>query len=333
VTVDEPVVEWSDGVDDVIAGDLTAAAAYLTSAGGAIVTGVAPCGLRDRDRGVVSFTTSLGIPRKLEHIITNPRVALAFHTREHGFSVSPRFVVVEGIASVDLVPHPDRLEALIPEAERHLGDVKRGPVWDRLLREYYRERVFIDIAVERIISWPDLAAAGAPDVYGRPMAGPPPEQGAPRNGTGPRIRIETMVHQIAALPHRVLAYRGADGLPIVVPVAVGGHDPAGLRLVSSPDLLPPGARRAGFLAHSYHPHLVGLSTRMFTGWLEVAADGAAVYAPHTSKGFRAPPAKDLLLISNGLFAKYGMWNARRRGLLEKLQQLPRVDARLPEGTR
>lgn len=96
---------------------------------------------------------------------------------------------------------------------------------------------------------------------------------------------------------------------------------------------PQGARRAGFRAHSHHPHLVGLSTRMFTGWLEVAADGAAVHAPHTSKGFRAPPAKDLLLISNGLFAKYGMWNARRRGLLEKLQQLPRVDARLPEETR
>jgi hypothetical protein len=319
--MDGPVVAWSDEVDEVIAGDLTAAAAYLTPAGGTIVTGVAPCGLRDRERGVVSFTTSLGIGRKLEHIIANPQVALAFHTREHGYSVSPRFVVVQGLASVDLVPHPDRLEALIPEAERHLGAVKSGPVWNGLLREYYRERVFVDITVQRIVSWPDLAAAGAPEVNGRPMAEPPAAQASPRNGTGPRIAMDTMVHQIAALPHRVLAYRGTDGMPVVVPVAIGSHDSAGMRLVGSPDLLPLGARRAGFLAHSYHPHLIGLSTRMFTGWLEVAADGDAVYAPHTSKGFRAPPFKNLMLVSNGLFAKYGMWNARRTGLLEKLQQL------------
>jgi hypothetical protein len=72
---------------------------------------------------------------------------------------------------------------------------------------------------------------------------------------------------------------------------------------------------------------------MFTGWLEVTTEGAAVYAPHTSRGFRAPPAKDLLLISNGLFAKYGMWHARRTGLLQKLQQLPRVDAQWSEVTR
>jgi hypothetical protein len=223
---------------------------------------------------------------------------------------------------VDLQPERARLDALVPQAERFLGEVKAGRGWDRLLREYYWERVFIDIAVRRIISWPDLAAAGDPEVYGAPMPPAPAPQAQPRKGTWPRIDMTRMAKRVSELPHRVLAFRGSDGLPLVVPVHLGGHTSAGMRLVTPPPILPSGGRRAGLVAHSYRPQLVGLSTRMFTGWLEVAADGGAVYAPHTSKGFIAPPVKDLLLVSNGLFAKYGMWQARRTGLLRKLQRLP-----------
>jgi hypothetical protein len=105
-----------------------------------------------------------------------------------------------------------------------------------------------------------------------------------------------------------------------VPVQIAGHDGAGLHLVVATGLLPPGGRRAGLLAHAYRPQLVGLSTRIFTGWLEVSRD-AAVYAPHTSKGFVAPPSKNLLLVSNGLLAKFGLWQARRRGTAERLERL------------
>jgi hypothetical protein len=57
-----------------------------------------------------------------------------------------------------------------------------------------------------------------------------------------------------------------------------------------------------------------------TGWLEVSGD-TAVYAPHTSKGFTAPPFKALMMVMNGLFAKYGMWQARRHGTIERLERL------------
>ena len=55
----------------------------------------------------------------------------------------------------------------------------------------------------------------------------------------------------------------------------------------------------------------------------------AGYAPHTAKGFVAPPRKKLLLVSNGLFAKYGMWQARRQGTAERLERLAaeKADAR------
>src|SRR6266704_1689451 len=62
---------WPDAVDDVIRGDITAAAAYLTPAGGAVVTAVAPCGIGRRDAGVVGFTTSLGFDKKLERVIVD----------------------------------------------------------------------------------------------------------------------------------------------------------------------------------------------------------------------------------------------------------------------
>jgi hypothetical protein len=35
----------------------------------------------------------------------------------------------------------------------------------------------------------------------------------------------------------------------------------------------------------------------------------------------APPRKNLLLVSNGLFAKFGMWQARRQGTAGRLEQL------------
>jgi hypothetical protein len=314
-------IRWPDAVDDVIRGDITAAAAYITPAGGAVVTAVAPCGIGQRDTGVVGFTTSLGFGKKLERIIRDPHVALAYHARDHGFSASLGFALVQGRASVDLRPSRERLEALVPQAERYLGNVRQGPVWDRLLHEYYYERVFVDIAVWRVAAWPELSAARDRQVTGAAWPGPAEPQSPPKNGTGPRVDVAKAAGRVAMLAHRVLAYRGADGYPVVVPVQMAGHDEAGLRLVVPGGLLPPGGRRAGLLAHAYRPQLVGLSTRTFTGWLKVSADGAAVYAPHTSRGFAAPPRKTLLLVSNGLMAKYGMWQARHQGTGERLEQL------------
>jgi hypothetical protein len=323
-------VSWPAGADEVIKADITAAAAYLTPAGGAVVTSVAPCGLGDRERGVLGFTTSLGFGKKLERIVADPHVALAYHSREHGFSASPAFVLAQGTASVDLTPSRQRLEALIPQAERYLGEVKRGRVWDRLLREYYQERVFVDITVARIAVWPDLNACGDIQVTGAAWPGPADPQSPLRGGTGPRMDVAKAAGQIAARPHRVLAYRGPDGLPVVVPVEIAGHGAAGLRLVAAAGLLPPGGRRAGLLAHAYRPQLVGLSTRIFTGWLDAGPDGP-VYAPHTSKGFVAPPNKNTLLVLNGLLAKYGMWQARRHGAAGQLERLAAARATASAG--
>ena len=44
----------------------------------------------------------------------------------------------------------------------------------------------------------------------------------------------------------------------------------------------------------------------------------------------APPRKKLLLMSNGLLAKYGMWQARRQGTADRLERLAAVKGLVQE---
>ncbi len=298
---------WSDTEDGIIGGDLTAALAYVTPAGGAVVTAVAPIGLRDRGAGTVGFTTSLGFGRKLDRIDKNPRVALAFHAREHGFATEPWFVLVQGTASYDAHPDPTVLaERVQPASTRFMGPPRTGFFWDRWLSAYYGDRVLVTVHVERVLSWPDLACAGEPAVAGKPLALEDPDsQTPPKKGVGPRVDVARAARRMRDLPHVLVAYPGVDGFPTIVPVAVGVDNPSGIALAGS---LAAGARRAGVLAHRYESKLIGLETRQHTGWLQ---DG--VYAPHTENGFRAPANKTLLLLANGLMAKRGLKQAHALG--------------------
>ncbi|MEU2622040.1 hypothetical protein ABZ642_28590 [Streptomyces sp. NPDC007157] len=313
-------LRWPDAADDVIIGDLTVAVAYVTPAGGTVVTSVSPVGLGNREAGLVGFTTSLGFPKKLERILHNPHVSLAYHAREHGLATSTSYVLAQGTASVDLRPTQERLADLMQASKPFLGETRRGPLWDWLLREYHQERVFVDVELERVTVWEDLEARGACAVTGAAWPHLPTEQKAPKNGTGPRLDVAAVARRIRRLPHRLLAYRGADGSPVIVPVQVTSHDSAGLHLDMPPGLVPTGGRRAGFLAHAFQPQCVGVGMRTLTGWLTVTEEGA-IYAPHTSKGLAAPPYKNLLTVSNGLLAKYGLWRAQRDGTSARLQDL------------
>jgi hypothetical protein len=316
-------VSWSDDVHDVLTGDLTVAVSYGTPAGGAVVTVVSPVGAVDRDRGVVSFTTSLGFSKKLEHILRDPRVSLCYSTREHGFSRTCATVLVQGTATVSPTPSPERLRALAPAAARFLGEPPSGRFWDWLLREYHEHRVIVDVAVERIAQWPDPAAAGARTVVGRPWPAQPASQGHPTRGTGPRVDLPALTTALASHPHRLLAYRGADGFPVISPVHLGSVDPEGLQLVTPAGLLPPGGRRAGLLAHRFGPRCSPLSMITGTGWLEAddAEGGVVRYSPHTLRKLSAPPSRFLQSLGNGALAKYGYHRARRTGQLSRLEEL------------
>jgi hypothetical protein len=236
-------------------------------------------------------------------------------------------VLVQGIARYDAAPDPTVLADVVrPASTRFMGPPATGPFWDRWLAAYYADRVLVTIDVHRVISWPDLRCAGAPEVTGAPLptAGPA-SQRAPRNGTGPRVDVARVARRLDAVAHRLLGYAGADGFPVVVPVAINGHTGQGITLTGP---VPPGSRRAGLLGHSYRQRLIGLETRQHTGWLS-----DSTYAPHTETGFRAPPNKTLLLLANGLMARRGQRHtpARapdRRGVKAHRSFDPRLVGRL-----
>jgi hypothetical protein len=292
---------WTDEVDEILTGDLVAALAYLTPGGGAVAMPVCPLGLHDRDLGTLGFTTSTGFGRKLDRIAADPRVAIAFHTRTHGRTDRPGFVLVQGEASVDTTGAA--LARVVAQAPLYVGAPSTGWFWDRWLRAYYQDRVVVRIRVRRITV---RAADGTlAQVIGEPLPdGAPPAQPPPRNGTAPRVDARHAGRRIAEQPNRLLTYRDADGYPAVVPVDVLAADPDGLTLRPAWPL-PPGDRRAGLLAHGFGPQVVGLAQHLYTGWLVSGVVGTVRYAPHTAHGLRLPANKTLTLLVNGLAARRG----------------------------
>jgi hypothetical protein len=306
-------VSWPDHVDEILDADLTAALGYVTPAGGAVVMAVAPIGLRDREQGKVGFTTSLGFAKKLDRIKQEPRVALAYHAREHGGCNRSEFVLVQGRAEPVEKPSDEDRAMVRRLAEARLGSAREGFFWDRWLREYYMVRIPVWVHIDRMTVWPDLRCQGEPEVFGEPLpAGAPEPQRPPGKGTSPRIDVERAAKRLGKTPYVLLGHVAADGYPTVGPVELAGSNASGLELTAAPGVIPPGARRAGLLGHAYKPKLIGLTARQYTGWLEAGED-RALYAPHTETGFVAPPNKTLLLFFNGLQAKQGVRKARRAG--------------------
>lgn len=304
-------VAWPDEVDEILTGDLVVAVGSPTPMGGVVLTSVTPLGLRDRDAGTVTFTTSLGFGRKLERIAADPRMAVAYHTRQHGHSDRPGLVLVQGVASVRAEVSAVEREDLRAQAERHVGQIVSGRFWDRWLSVYYEDRVGVDVAVHRILWWPSGSLDGDLVVLGDPLPDDhPASQAPPRDATAPRVSM-ARVRRSAATRHLLLGIVQTDGMPLIVPVSIAATDEAGLVVGDGAELLPTGRRRAGFLAHDFRPKLVGLSTATHTGWLEV--DRRARWTPHTRHSFVAPPNKTLLLLGNGAAARWGYRQALRNG--------------------
>lgn len=275
-----------------------------------MLNSVTPLGIRDRDAGTVTFTTSLGFGRKLERIAADPRIAVAYHTREHGHSQQPGLVLVQGIATVIADYSQERRDELVEQAQHHIGQVAHGRFWDWWLKVYYFDRVGVEVKATRILWWP-TALENDPVVIGDPLPTlVAPSQTMPRQAGTARVPV-AKVMKSTRMPNRLLGITDAEGMPVIVPVEVVRPAEQGLVLGVGTNLVPPGGRRAGFIAHKFRPKLVGLATATHTGWLEVG--GEAVWTPHTRHAFVAPPTKTLLWLGNGAAARWGYRQAIKQG--------------------
>jgi len=305
---------WGDEADAILDGDVATALAYLTPARGAVVAPITTCGVRDREAGTVTFTTSLAFGRKLERMRREERVALAFHAREHGFAAGDAFVLVQGRATIGWTDRAAQGRALAEGMGRFFSPPKAGRFWRWWMHEYYVKRVPVTVAVERVATWPRADGAGTPAVHGTPLpAAPPPAQAEPRGGTASRLAARRAAARLRRLPHLLLGWADADGFPRVAPVGIAATDRDGLALLDPAGSVPPGGRRAGLLGHRFGPELTALLARQHTGWLESGGDGTIRYAPHTGQRYRTPRGRTATALVNGGQAKLGMRRARRAG--------------------
>jgi len=304
-------VTWPDAIDEILAGDFAAGFASLTPARGVVITPMAPLGLRDREAGTVTFSTSLALWKKLERIRRHPGVAVAYHAREHGLTNRHGFILVQGRASFDSEPDREWLESITPAWNRFLGPRETG-VRGRLLRTYYWERVAITIQIERVVAWAGALATGAPEVYGAPRAVNPASQTEPKEGTTSREDSATLASDADRLPHTLLGWCGSDDFPEIIPVN-GVRDVAeGVELEVPTGTVPGGGRRAGLTSHAFEPRMIGQEQRIHTGWLDMSG-GRVLYSPHTRTGYKLPASKAVMALGSASLATR-MRKARAAGI-------------------
>ncbi|HEY3758646.1 MAG TPA: hypothetical protein VGL37_02715 [Solirubrobacteraceae bacterium] len=308
---------WPDSVDRILDGDHVVGLAYATPAQGVVILPVTNFGVRDREAGTITVNSSVGVPKKLERIRQDPNVALAFHTRTHATHERPEYVLVQGRATLS-EPLADYPASMLERWERFEPWADVSPIW-KWWQRIYATRVGIELAVERVIVWPDLSCDGKPEVYGVPLpSSDPVSQRPPKNGTEPRLDHRRATRRAAHLPHVLLGWIGADDLPFVVPVSLAGTEPSGILLDAAAGLIPAGNRRGGMTAHNFSRHVVGQHQRKHTGWLESdPARSKIVYSPHTEASYRMPASKLIYRLVTGGATRLGVPAARRAGLLPR----------------
>lgn len=223
---------------------------------------------------------------------------------------------MQGTASFSTTPDRQWLESIDANWERFMGPRDRGFPWEWWTNAYQWERIGVKVAVERVLSWPDLSCRSGMAVHGRAVPADPGPQQAPRNGTRPRVDLARAQRRIARLPDTLLGWVSADGYPMVIPVSQVRAVEHGMVCEVPEGLVPGGGRRAGLTAHWFSEGVLGQEQRVHTGWLEAEPGATEVlYAPHTQSGYRLPPSKLLYRVAVGGLARHGLRQARRAGFV------------------
>jgi hypothetical protein len=304
-------------VEEILGGDQVVAMAQVTPASGVTLTPLTNFGIRDVRAGTITpGSSSVGAWRKLRWLQERPNVAVAYHTRLHSLSQRPEYVLVQGRASLSALEDRGWLDRHREEWEQFAGPRDVGPMWERWLCLYHW-RVAIEIEVKRVLVWPDLACRGNVQVYGAPLPSyMPPSQRTPLGGTEPRIKHARAARGAARLPHILLGWVGADGLPVVLPVEIARSEPAGILIDAPARWVPSGGRRAGLLAHTFARYTYGQHQRKHTGWLESdPAKAHLLYSPHTQHAYHLPASRVLYRLSAGLITRRRYRDGARAGFL------------------
>lgn len=151
-----------------------------------------------------SFTSDLAAFKKLRRLERNPRVAVVFHTREHGTAEGGEYVLVQGDASFSWYPDREELAPFYGRPGTALGPQNLGGVfWDWWLGPFWWDRIVVHVHAQRVIAFPDAECAGPASVFGpaEPPAEPEPQK-PPSKGIEPRIDVDRALADSRRLAHR-----------------------------------------------------------------------------------------------------------------------------------
>ena len=202
---------------------------------------VAPIGLRDRDRGTSASPPRSASRKKLDRIRSEPRVALAYHAREHGDADR---------RGVRARPGPRRAgratdarasaRSCAARPSSHLGARPQRTASGTAgcaSTTWSGSRSGCTWTGSPV--WPDLRCAGEPELFGLPPAAPPDPQRAPAKGTGPRRGHEAGRRGGCSRPRTCCSLTWpSDGYPAIGPVDIRATDATGVELSAAPGVDP-----------------------------------------------------------------------------------------------
>lgn len=216
---------WPDAVEQVLEHAITVEYTSLSRTGAPIMVPVCP--YLEPGARTVDVSTGLTYPAKAERARRNPKVCLLFADHVGSGLTDAPVVLVQGLATVrdaDLQTNTDRY---VRQALAKTPEMMKGLPGFLLRRlSFYFARIWIDVTPIEITWWTSIALDHEPGRWLAPAGTTAPPSDPPPAGRQPPAWLEppadwrpTAGKAVANLNQRDLAWVGANGFPLSVPVA------------------------------------------------------------------------------------------------------------------
>ena len=268
------------GVWQVLDRSITVEYTSLTRAGAPVMVPVTP--YVSDDRTTLDVATGLTYPTKAERARRNPKVSLLYSDPLGSGLVQPPVVLVQGLATVrdtDLQANTDRYARLV--MAKTPAAFKGQPRFLLRTLDWYFARIWVHVTPLRVCWWDSETMTSEPGQWvALPETVAPPSDPAPP-GKQPGAWLEppsdwrtTARDVIPRLDQWSLAWVGADGFPLSVPVTGLDQTETGFRLQIGGHLPGTPAGPACLTVHSHPEVFTGQENQTFLGEVGVGSSEA-----------------------------------------------------------
>jgi hypothetical protein len=247
------------------------------------------------DGSTLDITTGVGYPKKADDAARHPHVAQLFSDPTGCGLDGPPVVLAQSSATIHDSDFPANRERYRRESLEKLPATKElyPPKFIEPILGWYFDRIYVKMAPERVLVWPDGDCTKEPTVYGVPLealAGDSPPAGdSSHAGDSPPVWDERMDELGSRYDSAVLAWENPDDYPIAVrlPVSIDRN----ARRIVFPQA-PAGVQvrlgKACVTAHSHSPEFLWQENFQVRGELTRDGDGLVLVPQKLIGGFELP---------------------------------------------